>query len=99
VGCRTRTSLTPVLRPGVGGERLAHLLRAAEPAAQREVFAQRVAFGVRLPHQDAPQVGMAAERDAEHVVDLALQPVGAPPQRDDRVARQVATRLELDLYP
>ena len=66
-----------VVRFGILRERLAELLGAAEPAAQRKVLPQRIAFLVLLPHQDAAQVGMADERDAEHVVALALQPVGA----------------------
>ena len=34
-------------------------------------------FPVLLPHQDAAQVGVSVERDAEHVVALALEPIGA----------------------
>ena len=40
-------------------------------AADREVAALRVALVV-LGHEDAPQVGVAVEDHAEHVVDLAL---------------------------
>src|SRR5207249_314907 len=89
-----RELLHRVVRLGVCGERLAHLLGPAEPPAQREVLAQRISFGVGLPHQDAPQIGMAPERHAEHVVDLALQPVRAPPQRHDRVHGEVTPRSE-----
>src|SRR5687768_14883620 len=50
--------------------------------SEREVFAQRVSFPV-VGHQDAAQVGVAVEADAEHVVDLALGPVrGGPDVRD-----------------
>src|SRR5690606_5155201 len=74
---RDRQLLHGVARFGIGGQRLTKLLGAAEPAAQREALAQRKAFAVLLPHQDPPQVRMADELDAEHVVALALEPVGA----------------------
>src|SRR5574338_845115 len=67
-----------VLRLRVLREDLPQLLGAAEPATQREILAERVPLLVLLPHQDAPQVRMADEADAEHVVALALHPVGAP---------------------
>src|SRR5262245_11056746 len=51
-------------------------------AAHRVVLAQRVS-GELVRHQDAAQVGMALEDDAVHVVDLALHPVGALPDRRD----------------
>ena len=53
-------------------------------AADREVAALRVALVV-LGHEDAAQVGMPVEHDAEHVVDLALLVVGAGPDVDDGV--------------
>src|SRR5262249_11003430 len=56
-------------------------------AAQRVVLAQRVA-GELLRQEDAAQVGVALEDDAVHVVDLALEPVGPPPQRERRRQRQ-----------
>src|SRR5262245_52069570 len=52
-------------------------------AAHRVVLAHRVS-GKLFRHQDAAQVGVALEDDAVHVVDLALHPVGAFPQRRDR---------------
>src|SRR2546427_1286154 len=52
-----------VIRFRIDVERLAHLLGSGEAAAQREAFAQGVALRVGLPHQDAPQIGMAAEGD------------------------------------
>src|SRR5712691_6525275 len=48
-------------------------------AAQRVVLPQGEG-GELLRHQDAAQVRVAVELDAEHVVDLALHPVGAFPQ-------------------
>src|SRR5438445_2644660 len=41
------------------------------PAAQRVVLAQRECREL-LRHQNPPQIGMAVENDAEHVVDLAF---------------------------
>src|SRR5882724_12141549 len=87
------------MRLGVGAERLPYLLGATEAAPQGKVLPQRVAFGVGLPHEDAAQIGMTAEGDAEHVERLPLQPVGAPPQRHDGVDGQVPARVELDLDP
>ncbi len=59
---------------------------------QVEVLAQREALVVGR-HVDPAQVAVALERDAEHVVGLALHPLGALPQERDRghpgvVARQ-----------
>src|SRR5206468_5057331 len=65
-----------VLGLGVQREDLSQLLGAAEPAAQREILPQRIPFLVLLPHQDATQVGMPVEADAEHVVALPLHPIG-----------------------
>src|SRR5579884_1609737 len=81
------------------GEGLPHLLGPAEPAGQREVFAERMALRVGLPHEDPPQVGMAAEPDAEHVEDLALEPVGALPDGHHRIHLELAARIELHLDP
>ncbi len=39
--------------------------------------------GIAIPHQDAAQVGMPGELDAEHIEGLALVPVGPGPQGDD----------------
>src|SRR3990172_11143701 len=44
--------------------------------AERMVLAQRMADPVGR-QQDATQVGVAAEGDAEHVEDLALVPIGS----------------------
>src|SRR5438270_6636004 len=62
-----RSTLFPTRR---SSDLLAHLLRSAEAAAQREVLPQRVALGVRLPHQDAPQVRVRSE---EHTSELQSQ--------------------------
>src|SRR5438093_12644692 len=48
-----------------------------------ERFAQRMA-GERLLEEDAPQIGMAVELDAEHVVRLALGPVRTLPHAGER---------------
>ena len=57
-------------------------------AAERVVLAEGIG-GEFLGHQDPPQVGVAAEADAVHVVDLALHPVGARPEGDDRGQRRI----------
>ena len=45
-------------------------------SSQGEVFPQWVAIEAVVGH-DASEIGVADEEDAEHVVDLALVPVGA----------------------
>src|SRR6476469_4086129 len=72
-----RQLLHRVARLRVRGERLAQLLGAAESAAEREVLAQREALPVLLPHEQAAQVRMPLEANAEHVEALALEPVRA----------------------
>src|SRR5215467_6542534 len=57
-----------VARFRIRGERLPKLLGAAEAAAQRKVLSQRIPFLVLLPHEDAAQVRVSRELDAEHVV-------------------------------
>src|SRR5947207_9924730 len=63
-----------------------------------EVLAQRVSRPV-LRHEDAAEVRVALEDDAEEVEDLALLPVGVAPQAGNRGDDRVVTRrvdLELD---
>src|SRR5438128_529393 len=52
-------------------------------AAERVVLAQWKA-GEFLGHENAPQVGMPGKANAIHIEDLALHPVGAFPEREDR---------------
>src|SRR5262249_34248383 len=60
------------------------------PLVHRVVLAQRVTLELRI-HEDAPQVGMADEADAEAGPPLALRPQRRLPQRRDaRDARVVA---------
>src|ERR1700729_1920773 len=58
-------------------------------ALDGKILAQRVAFPV-VGKQNAPQIRMPGELNAEHVENLALQPVRALPNRkegiDDRIA-------------
>src|ERR1043166_4494382 len=65
-----------VARFRIRGQRLAQLFRTREASAKREVLSQWEALLVLLPHQNAAQVGMPGELDAEHVVALALEPIG-----------------------
>src|SRR6476646_1285939 len=66
-----------VLGLGIQREDLTELLGAAEPTTEREVLPQGEALLVLLPHQDAAQIWMSLEADAEHVVALPLHPIGA----------------------
>src|SRR5581483_8344832 len=60
------------------------------------VFAQRMTLE-GIVEQDAAEVGMALEADAEHVVTLALEPVGRLPQSGDAIHPQVGlARADLD---
>jgi len=62
------------------------------------VLAERVADPVVGQH-DAAQVGVAGEGDAEEVVDLALEPVGALPDPGERRHHRVgAVGLHLELH-
>src|SRR6266516_789367 len=67
----------PGLRDGIalGHEGLA--------LVERVVLAQRVPFELRV-HEDAAEIGMPGEADAEHVPHLALGPVGALPHAGRR---------------
>src|SRR5579859_1802069 len=52
-------------------------------ARRQEALPQRMP-GERLLEEDPPQVGVPVERDAEHVVGLALAPVRARPDAAER---------------
>src|SRR3954462_12795121 len=73
---RDRELLLGVPRFRIRRQRLPQLLGAAEAAAQRKVLPQGIAFLVLLPHQQSAQIGVAREANAEHVVALALHPIG-----------------------
>ncbi len=62
---------------------------APAPALGGEVLPQRMPLVVVLRHQDPPQVGVAAERDAHEVVDLALQEIGPLPDAGERGDRRI----------
>src|SRR5439155_16612417 len=71
-------------RAGRGRTDRRALLPSSRVATRRkEGFAQRVA-GEGLLEKDPPQVGMAVELDAEHVVRLSLAPVRAFPHAAER---------------
>src|SRR5437867_6482994 len=55
------------------------------------ILPQRVAFPV-VREKDPPEVGMALEDDAEHLVALALHPVGAAIERGQRRAARLSRR-------
>jgi hypothetical protein len=57
-----------------------------------------VPLGVVVGHEDAPQIRVPPEGDAEEVVDLALQPVGGVPERHHGVDLQRIHR-EQALHP
>src|SRR5262245_52980651 len=68
------SGIESALRPRDRGE-----VVALQASAQRVVLAQRVRREA-IGHQDPPQVRMALENHAVHVVRLALHPVGPLPQ-------------------
>src|SRR3954451_15821048 len=62
---------------------------------------ERIILALREPlpvvgHQDPAPIGMAGEVDAEHVVDLALEPVGGRPDAGARRHRVVLAGADLD---
>ena len=66
-------------------------LELAAPAAPfgRKIFSQRIAFRIIFRQQNAPQIGMAGEADAHHVVDFPLQELGALPDAGHRRNRRI----------
>ena len=71
----------------------------ARGAAQRIIFAQRIAFPI-VGHLNAPHIGVPVERDAKKIVNFALGPIGGPPQirgsRQRRIARRERRRANAD---
>src|SRR3990172_7626259 len=61
-----------------------------------EVLAERMAQEP-FPHQEALEVGMAGEDDAEEVVDFALLQVGSLPERRERGHFRMLTVVAADL--
>src|SRR5687768_5655932 len=84
---------------GILREGLSKLLSAAETATQREILAERKAFLVLLPHQDAAKIRMSDEADAEHVEALPLEPVSSFPDRPDAGDLERASARERRLDP
>src|ERR1017187_10029186 len=62
------------------------------------VFAQREALPL-VGQQDAPHVGVSGEFDAEHVVDLAFQPVGGQMHAHRRLRLKPVGNEDLDERP
>src|SRR5690349_17633225 len=54
------------------------------PPRNRVVFAQRMAVPI-VGHQNAAQVGVVQELNAEQVEDFTFVPVGGPPDGSDRL--------------
>src|SRR5687768_18483982 len=61
-------------------------------AAEGVVLAEGVAAEA-VPGEDAAEVGVVEEGDAEHVVDLALRPLGARPDAGDAVELEAGVPL------
>src|SRR6185436_4765736 len=60
-----------------------------------------LSLGKALPvfgHQDAAAIGVRGEIHPEHVVDLALEPVGGGPDGGDRRDRLVLAGADLDAH-
>ena len=49
------------MRLRIGRERLARLLGPTEVATEREILPERIALGVRLPHEDASEIRVPDE--------------------------------------
>ncbi len=73
---------------------VAHL----DVADQREVLAERMTDEA-VVGQDAPQIRMAAEQDAEQIECLALEPVGAGPDAGQRVDDRILDVLAPHAHP
>src|SRR5207237_3945322 len=96
---RDRELLFRVPRLRVRGQRLPQLLGTTEPSAQRKILAQWKPLPVLLPHQQASQVRMPNEANAEHVEALALEPIGAAIHLPHTRYFQWRTPLDLHLEP
>ncbi len=57
-------------------------------AGQRKILAERMPFEAVIG-EDAAQIGIACEYDAEHVENFALKPSGDRPQRGDGRHRRI----------
>src|SRR4051794_19560644 len=67
------------------------VLALADPA-ERVVLAERVAAEA-VPREDAAEVGVAGEDDAEHVVHFPLHPLGPGPHAGDAVELEAGVAL------
>src|ERR1019366_6240034 len=67
------------------------------PLLERIVLAQRMA-DEGIVEQDAAQIGMPPELNAEHVEAFALQPVGGLPNRTSARHPRVIASANLDLH-
>src|SRR5438874_600971 len=65
---------------------------ALADSAERVVFAEGVTAEA-VPGEDAAEIGVADEDDAEHVVDLALHPLGPGPDASDAVDLEAGVAL------
>ena len=75
---------------------LSPALRRAESARIRNrparvILAHRMIFEL-VPHQDAPQIGMAVETNAVEIENFALLKFGAAPNRRERRQTRVRPR-------
>src|SRR5271155_1808628 len=66
-----------------------------DKAGEREILAQRMTLET-VVGEDAPHIGMAGEDDAVKIVSLALEPLGARKNIDDRWHRGVFVGRRLD---
>src|SRR3954470_3487758 len=62
---------------------------------------ERIVLALRKPlpvlwHEDPAAIGMSGEVHAEHVIDLALEPVGGGPDAGHRWHRLLLADLQLD---
>ena len=76
-------------RIALGDERLALIVRV--------VLAQRMALELRV-HEDAAQIRMPVEADAEHVEDLALAPVRGLPDAAASAMRPASSSGDRHLH-
>src|SRR5262245_26091817 len=87
--------LVPCLPQPQPVERVFHQQLAG--SLERIVFSLGKALPV-LRHQDPPPIGMASKVDAEHVEDLALEPISGRPDRCHRGKGLILGDLRLDTH-
>src|SRR6478735_5025104 len=92
LGCCGPMLITSSLVSNIAPWTVVGLSRALPVLLNVRLFPRLAQLQPVFGHQNAASIGMTGEVDAEHVVDLALEPVGGRPDGGRRRHRRVLTR-------